>query len=266
MPKKAPIPDAWDDDWEVQADSIDLRQPTPEPEAEPSNKAERIARHVETNRKLWESADTPDTFHFVEANNTVPLQTGFKPQVQVLSRKPVIAKRDPATGMSNLSLQDEEEDARGQEGQPSPEEVRARQKKELEEKQRRYEEARAKIFGQGPASSSGASSPSGAGTVTPPRADGHGNARARGRGRGGQRGDKRRQNNTNNQTNNVAPTRELFDPGYASKLEQRGADSPQRLSTPRLEQQQQPAIRSPRGPDGSGRGGFGFAQRGAKGN
>ena len=56
MVKKIDVPDAWDDDWETQADQA-AAEPTPaaDPEALPT-KAERQARHAETNRQLWESA------------------------------------------------------------------------------------------------------------------------------------------------------------------------------------------------------------------
>lgn len=64
MVKKTPVPDAWDDDWEAQADKLASdasNNSKPEAEAEPETqmpqtKAERLARHAETNRKLWESA------------------------------------------------------------------------------------------------------------------------------------------------------------------------------------------------------------------
>lgn len=59
MGKKTVIPDAWDDDWETQADKMPpseaTAQPDPEPQV-PQTKSERLARHVETNRKLWQSA------------------------------------------------------------------------------------------------------------------------------------------------------------------------------------------------------------------
>lgn len=65
MVKKTAVPDAWDDDWESQADKLaagdsnnnnnNKTEPEPEPEM-PQTKAERLARHAETNRKLWESA------------------------------------------------------------------------------------------------------------------------------------------------------------------------------------------------------------------
>ncbi|KAF4455494.1 hypothetical protein F53441_2284 [Fusarium austroafricanum] len=274
------VPDAWEDDWETQADKMAKEPEQPAPQI-PLSKAERLAQHTEQNRKLWESADAPQTFHYIEAgsNQGVPLTTPFKPQVKVLSRKPVIAKRDATAGMSGLSLNDDSETKK--EVPMSPEEVRAKQKRDREEKQRRYEEARAKIFGESNPSS-GASSP---GAVTPPKTDGY-SGRGRGRGRGGYR------NNDNRQFDNRQPDnrgfdaprrmqnmsgsgRELFDPNYTPRPEQPQQkrqpeySSPGRSVTPRDEQQQQlqlqAPIRSPRGPDGSGRGGFGFAHRGGNG-
>ncbi|KAI5466137.1 hypothetical protein BGZ63DRAFT_400543 [Mariannaea sp. PMI_226] len=164
MGKKSAVPDAWEDDWEAQADKVSEEDEQRRPEAQATQtKAQILAQHAEANRKIWESADAPPTFHYVEANANVPLAGNFKPQVKVLSRNPVIAKRDAAGG---VPLDDD--DARKQ-VQLSPEEIRAKQKRDREEKQRRYEEARAKIFGESNPSS-GASSP---GTVTPPRSEGH---------------------------------------------------------------------------------------------
>ncbi|OLN88563.1 hypothetical protein CCHL11_01974 [Colletotrichum chlorophyti] len=296
------MPDAWEDDWESQADKLDAQaRVQPEPQA-PLSRAERLAQHAESNRKLWESAyvfpkhstssfklpprpqrsDAPTPLHFLDSQNPVPLATGFKPQVKVLSRKPapqMIARRDPVTGLSQLSLADDDDDDRRNEKKPqlTPEEIRAKQQRELEEKQRRYEEARAKIFGESNPSS-GASSP---GTVTPPRSvneGGRGNHRGRGRGRGGggHRGNLSRQED--NRRPGSRPDvgrsdrgRELYDPNYAPRggvsLQKRGGDSPSQRSgrsTPRDDDQPKQAIRAPRGPDGSGRGGFGFARRGTK--
>ncbi|EEY18774.1 conserved hypothetical protein [Verticillium alfalfae VaMs.102] len=151
------VPDAWEDDWETQADKQEA-QPTQEaPPPAPMTKAERRAQHAETNRKLWESADNRETFHFVEATSNVPLASTFKPQVKVLSRKPppTVARRvDPVTGaISQLSIRDDDDDddeagGRAKAVQPTPEEIRARQQREREEKQKRYDEARAKIFGE----------------------------------------------------------------------------------------------------------------------
>ncbi|ATZ55225.1 hypothetical protein BCIN_11g05050 [Botrytis cinerea B05.10] len=58
MSKKPSAPSAWDDDWESQADAWDAT-PTPNKavEDEPKiSKAERLAKHAETNKKIWESA------------------------------------------------------------------------------------------------------------------------------------------------------------------------------------------------------------------
>ena len=62
MVKKQDVPDAWDDDWESQADKIE-KVAQPVPEVEPVlNKSQRLAMHTETNRKLWESAYVFYTF------------------------------------------------------------------------------------------------------------------------------------------------------------------------------------------------------------
>jgi hypothetical protein len=57
MSKKTVVPDAWDDDWESQADKADAAAAAAKTDEEVKiSKAERLAKHAETNRKLWESA------------------------------------------------------------------------------------------------------------------------------------------------------------------------------------------------------------------
>jgi len=60
LSKKTPVPDAWDDDWEIQADRAAAAEPEPVPsepaQAQQLSKKERLARHAEDNRKLWEIA------------------------------------------------------------------------------------------------------------------------------------------------------------------------------------------------------------------
>jgi hypothetical protein len=57
MSKKPTIPDAWDDDWEAQADKADTAAEPSKAEREVKiSKAERLAQHAETNKKIWESA------------------------------------------------------------------------------------------------------------------------------------------------------------------------------------------------------------------
>ncbi|KAI0004669.1 hypothetical protein F4779DRAFT_621380 [Xylariaceae sp. FL0662B] len=318
------VPDAWeDDDWEVQADkaaaSAPMETSTPSPQAALS-RAERLAQHAESNRRLWESAEAPpqqEAFHYLAATATTTpaiAHADFKPAVKVLSRKPAAAKkRDPATGLlSPDSDSDADEKKRAAASRLKPEEIRAKQQREREEKQRRYDEARAKIFGTGASNSagtgggnggisnpsSGTSTPtptSTSGTVTPPprSADGRGGGggrRGRGRGsahahrhnesRGGGEGGSSSNNSQQQRPGSQSAggsggsSRELYDPNYSPKpgfqLERRGNGNGNndnggaplyRRSTPREEDQ---VIRAPRGPDGSGRGGFGFARRGAK--
>jgi hypothetical protein len=172
------------------------------------------------------------------------------------------------TGLEQLTIQDDEDDETEKKKPETPEEIRKRQQRDLEEKQKRYEQARAKIFGDSDPSS-GQSTPR---TGTPPSGGGEGrqNYRGRGRGRGG-RGrdqDNGRQDRRQPNTQQSGGTRELFDPGYSPKpgfnIQKRGdgaAQAGNRSSGPREEDQ---IIRSPRGPDGSGRGGFGFARRGGE--
>lgn len=193
--------------------------------------------------------------------------------MKLLSRKPApktVMRKDPLTGLEQLTLQDDDDDDEddAKKHQPTPEEIRLRQQKELEEKQRRYEEARAKIFG-GSNPSSGQSTP---GNVTPPRSsDGRPGQRGRGRGRGGHRVDNKQDNHRQDtagrrqQPASQAGTRELFDPNYSTKpgfnIQKRGAES-SNSSRPSSSREEDQVIRAPRGPDGSGRGGFGFARRG----
>ena len=57
MSKNTKVPDAWDDDWEIVADRAESEQPEPQPEVPvPMTRAERLAKHADEQRKLWESA------------------------------------------------------------------------------------------------------------------------------------------------------------------------------------------------------------------
>jgi hypothetical protein len=57
MAKKPAIPDAWDDDWESQADKAESTIGTTKVEQEVKiTKAERLAKHAESNRKIWQNA------------------------------------------------------------------------------------------------------------------------------------------------------------------------------------------------------------------
>lgn len=69
MSKKPAIPDAWDDDWESQADKAETAAATAKAEEQVRiTKAERLAQHAETNKKIWESA-----YVLVLVLNSVPV-------------------------------------------------------------------------------------------------------------------------------------------------------------------------------------------------
>lgn len=117
------------------------------------SKAERLAKHAELNKKIWDTAyvptyiypsfsldhpnmlntksknvyrETNEGFHFLAAKDQVPLKTEYKPTVKVLSRKPTptttIAsskitshKNDATIGMAQLGLEgsDDEDEEDG---------------------------------------------------------------------------------------------------------------------------------------------------------
>lgn len=57
MGKKTVVPDAWDDDWESQADKTEEATAAAAAEEQIKvSKAERLAKHAESNKQLWESA------------------------------------------------------------------------------------------------------------------------------------------------------------------------------------------------------------------
>ncbi|KAK8070129.1 hypothetical protein PG994_006745 [Apiospora phragmitis] len=313
MVKKSSVPNAWeDDDWESQADK-EAQEPAAQAPPAPLTKKERLAQHAELNRKIWETADTPGNgapLQYLAATPTPPLAQPFKAPMTVLARKPMIAKRDPVTGLSSLTMADDDDDDDEANKKPpeTPEEIRARQQREREEKQKRYDEMRAKIFGESSSSSpagpgagrggsgrsSGTSTPD---NVTPPTQRSGGERRGRGRGRGGYRGGRGGGGGGGDGGNNDRFTdrggerseyqrpisqsgggggvnSELYDPSYSPKptstFDRRGntgGGAPlSGRSTPRDDDQ---VIRAPRGPptsssDNGGRGGFGFARRGAK--
>ena len=197
----------------------------------------------------------------------MPLRTEFKPPTVLLSRKgPVIQSRKPPTdAFGNIDLNkrvessDDEDELKERERQLA--ERQAQAVKTREEKQRKYEERRQELFGTPssntnlngrPTSRSGNSSP---GSLTPPGS--RSSTPSRGRGRGGRRG------GMNAGVQPKRPQPELYDPTYSPKpdstyLQRRENGAP----SPKLEEGQ--PVRTPKGPDGSGRGGFGFASRGGK--
>jgi hypothetical protein len=189
--------------------------------------------------------EEPETFHFLAANDNVPLKSEFKPALKVLSRKPaptVVQRLDPVTGMAKITVEDEDDEEEQKKDRPSPEELRLKSQREREEKQKRYDEARARILG----TTSGTSSP---GTTTPPTEESRPN-RSRGRGRGNGRQE-------NQRPASQPGNKELFDPSYTPKP---GVTIQKRNGEGSRSGHEDQVIRTPR-PPGSGKG-FGFANRG----
>ncbi|KAE9974901.1 hypothetical protein EG328_003568 [Venturia inaequalis] len=255
--KKAVIPSAWDDDdWEAQADKEAAAPPTEVPVVKLS-RAERKAKHDEANKQLWDAAEAPEKPIFLLAREDVPLKDEFKGPLKVLSRKPppkVIARQDPTSGLANLNMDDDDdsEEEERKKAEKSFLERQARAKIEREEKQRKYQEARDRIMG-GKASNDASGRPSSA------HGSGSRNS-SRGKGRSG------RVNATPSAEPSPArasrQSKGLYDPGYTPKpgsvyLQKRdGGDSSASGSSKPNEDK---PMRAPKGPDSSGKAGFGKA-------
>ncbi|PYH99072.1 hypothetical protein BO71DRAFT_405630 [Aspergillus ellipticus CBS 707.79] len=271
--KPASGPDAWEEDWEKQADTLAGEPAPPPPEKKVSSKvtkAQRRAQQAEFNRQLWAEADTPQTFHFLESRSEVPLRQEFKPAVTLLSRNPQLITRQSSSavdaagaGVRRLALnEDDDSDDEDKPAEPTPEERHAIALRNLEEKQRKYEEVRERLFGSPSAPTSGASSPR---SATPPKPhEGRGKGRGRGNGR-----DNGRDNARDKRDSSVASGRskQLYDPVSPKPNSAQGSRKEKQSGIRREEDSQSPRqpIRSPRGPDSSGRGGFRLGNRGARG-
>lgn len=208
------------------------------------------ARDVPEERPLW-----------LDARNEAPRNSDFKPTVKLLSRKPPskTSSPDPSTGIASMNLANEE-DSEGEERKKAAQdfaERQARAQREREEKQRKYNEVREKLFGS--------STPSNEDTQS--RASST-NGRNSSRGKGRSRGHREGQSTSSGDQSPARPQsqrKELYDPGYSvkpnsvyiQKRDAKGSPGPVTLVD------EQP-VRAPRGPDGSGRGGRGFAPRGNK--
>ncbi len=301
MSRKATVPDAWDDDWEAQADVSQLQISSHRDRFDGSlmlhrNKTlpipPKLCRMIPQSPRLsarlnmrgrtknsgnprtpfqsWPLLATPLTlysestekFHFLEARADVPLKTEFKPSIKVLSRKP-LPKVDPVNGMSQLALEDDDDDDEdaGKKKALSPEAQRLKAEREREEKRKKYDEARERLFGS-QATSSGASTP---GNVTPPPVNPAGKGKSRGRDSRENVATRSKKASNNSPGEQPAEGRRLYDPNYTAKpdsiyIQKRNAESSNSGRTTPGEEQQ--PIRQPKGPDGSGRGGFGFGGRG----
>ncbi|OJD25447.1 hypothetical protein ACJ73_03179 [Blastomyces percursus] len=192
---------------------------------------------------------------------------------------------------------DDSDDDDGEEGPKlTPEELQAQREREREERQRKYEEVRERLFGSPSRVGSGASSRSSTSTTPPPLQSqsqvhshhSHSHRQGlgmRGKGRAGRPNASSRESrerkeisaNCNNNNNNKS-NRQLYDPNYPmrstsghgprgdrrQKYVNDGQENGLVQEKPQQSPRQQTPLRTPRGPDGSGRGGFGFSPRGAK--
>lgn len=168
----------------------------------------------------------------------------------------MIARKDPVSGIEQLSIDDDDEDEEGTKPKPLTAEERAlNAQKEREEKQKRYDEVRERLFGPS-GTSSGAASP----RSTTPTARGSAE-RGRGRGRGTVVRDAKENRDSRPGSSSSGKVKQLFDPTYAAKPDSVYLQKKDSQADTEVESQ---IIRSPRGPDGSGRGGIGFVSRGGK--
>ena len=151
--------------------------------------------------------------------------------MKVLSRK-------PNGGVEGLSLDDDDEDE-GVKKEMTPEERMQKAQKDREEKQKAYEERRRQLFGK--------NEPSPTLKVTPKSGSPRNQSRVKGT------SDSRPSSAASNNKN-----RQLFDPNESTKPDALRMQK-QDLGSNAIE-----PIREPRAPDGSGRGGFGFAPRGGR--
>ena len=175
--------------------------------------------------------------------------------MKVLSRKPTstLIPGTDSSGLGKLTIEDDEDDD-ADESMKKPmsmEERRLKAQQEREEKQRKYEEARQRLFGSTDTMANMETSSGSIASQAKPISD----SQSRGRSRGGR--DSRPSSAAGNKS------RQLYDPNYNTKPDssyiQKAAQTTGPSGSVLIEEQ---PIRAPRGPDGSGRGGFGFANRG----
>ncbi|KAL9104116.1 MAG: hypothetical protein Q9163_000918 [Psora crenata] len=172
---------------------------------------------------------------FLQTQGIVPLKE-FKPAMKVLSRKPT-KPVNIADGLGQLGVDDEDDEEVSVQNAMTPEERLRKAQKEREDKQKAYEERRRELFGKEDKTPS-------------PTSKRDGTSRNQSR---ASRGNESRPPSA---ASNKA--RQLYDPNeYAKPASMR----PQKkeLTMPEIQ-----PVREPRAPDGSGRGGLGFAPRGGR--
>lgn len=233
--------------------STTLTSPPPRP-----SRAERKAAHAAANKQLWDSAENPEPFHFVETKRAdVPLASEFKPALQLLSRKP----KAPAALNDNADEDDDSETEARKAAEKALDERKLKATRERQDKQRKYAEARARLFGPEDPSTVAA----GAGAEsTAPSARGASSQQANGaRTQQPARRSGRASHSAASSSADQSPARQLYNPvDSAHGNGNTGAPGRRVHVNPASPNIAQLPIRLPKGPDGSGRGGIGFAPRG----
>lgn len=168
--------------------------------------------------------------------------------MKVLSRKPA-AKIASSSGIGSTQPDDDDGDDENDttKTQLTMEERQKKAQREREEKQKKYEEARQRLFGEEKFSTNSSTTSTSSFT-----------AKQNGVLRSQSRNKATRESRPSSSAGNKG--RQLYDPNYTTNTEKETQNPSSRLIS-----EQQP-IRNPRRPDNSGRGGFGFAPRGSRGD
>lgn len=202
-------------------------------------------------------SETPKDSFFLNSRGEVPLKSDFKPAMKVLSRKPrpktANTAASPGSGQHTLDDDDDDDENDTPNAAMTMEERQQKAQREREEKQRKYEEARERLFGAESAAGSPATSNA---VLAVTKQNGESRSRSRNKGT--------RESRPSSSAG--IKSRQLYDPNYSVKsdsiyIQKQESVSASGYSTPN---EQQP-IRNPRGPDDSGKGGFGFPPRGGRG-
>lgn len=168
--------------------------------------------------------------------------------MKVLSRKPT-AKVAGSSGIGSAQPDDDDGDDEN-DTTKTPLTMEERQKKaqrEREEKQKKYEEARQRLFGEEKVF-----------TNSPATSTSSFTAKQNGESRSQSRNKATRESRPSSSAGNKG--RQLYDPNHTAITEKEA----QTVSSRSISELQ--PIRNPRGPDDSGRGGFGFSPRGSRGD
>jgi hypothetical protein len=202
------------------------------------SKAEKRAQHQQLQKELWASAENPGRNLWLEAQGAVPLKQEPKQPMTLLSRKPIFTNN--GTGADD---DDSEEEARRKK-EASFEERKKKAAIEREEKVKKYAEARERIMG-----SSNSASP-----VPNSRESSQGRDNRKTRGKQHSNMNSRPASAGQSPARQLAGNAQVFDP---EDMGRRLGLRRELASTPKEGE----PTRQPRGPDSSGRGGFGFNAR-----